>query len=1005
MPDSENGLSQVPKLGFFQRLKKRSLIKGITGGKYQQADPIFQTDPEVVEALMNRSPYNLRYLPKGVGLDYLAAHPEIIEKNPKNIRDMYLAEMPELFKHLSESQQIEMILVSRKYEFLKQLPPEKQKELLSGPTTHYVSVSKKDLWMIGGGGITFTAGSYGISSPDEQSGTLQVDPRFFYDKLHLFDEDIISEIVLKYSNDFNEKYRLSDNKEKNNAYFVARNFIEGITISNLPQETQLKLASIDNRLLSKLSPEALENFVGDNPLLLDFLPPNKKQSFITSHPELLAMLSSYEERKPYIGNPNFAKYIPTKYKSLRWTSYKGLDYDDVIKTAAGGYDSYFDLSYITDSVRNPDMLWEVSKTIPQALAITGITDRFTYFRKIDHVKQMLNQKIADSKIAEALERSNLFGYNLQYSQENLQKQLAVYKVLTDEKVLNRCNHDKIIEFIQNPNMQLLTDIVGETYGEQARKILESRPGLEFENIPNLRIFDEAIFENFGEGVIHNQLTYDTKFSILLADMANHPEKLQNYKKYERLTSGFFIENSAGNEAKYKAYLELADFISGLDEKEMTPERVKALKLVLSDKDFPETKLIPLKTIEDLDNYTQKRNEMYDEAAKKTTDPTKLKDIMSRRIFGMAYESRIEPNYTASTLSLNGMLHYYSIDNFLGDKRTYESDLFTPDELDMLELARIIDKIEDPKVLIQVYESLSGREDVLGPVEFEAIKQKIPEQYSKELVSQLLTPEKAHEMAQRGEQGISIDKGEDGVEVIRLHGADFKIMMNTMFGMNGYSGTNSGLKMPSGQTPDEIWKAFEQGCSTISTCLIEPNMLKSCAGNPSIINIGFCSLDPKLIIGMSHHDAHVSHMIGDPDPHFESPAVRMNYPEELIRKTAAQITGQESKDSTHEYNEVTSYRREQDPTKITSENHAGRIMPDYIVVYGKSNDYHRQLAKAFSKDGKPIPIIEIDTEAYYDRTYWRGYQKDEEHVMTDKKESPLVSDIKAVTEQSDDEPDR
>jgi hypothetical protein len=324
---------------------------------------------------------------------------------------------------------------------------------------------------------------------------------------------------------------------------------------------------------------------------------------------------------------------------------------------------------------------------------------------------------------------------------------------------------------------------------------------------------------------------------------------------------------------------------------------------------------------------------------------------------------------------------------------------------MLELARIIDKIDDPKVLMQVYESLSGREDVLGPVEFEAIKQKIPQQYSKELVSQLLTPEKAHEMVERGEQGISIDKGEDGVEVIRLHGADFKIIMNTMFGMNGYSGTNSGLSMPSGQTPDEIWKTFEQGCSTISTCLIEPNMLKSCAGNPSIINIGFCSLDPKLIIGMSHKDAHVSHMIGDPDPHFGFAAVRMNYPEELIRKTAAQITRQETKDSSHEYNEVTSYRREQDPTKITSENHAGRIMPDYIVVYGKSNDYHRQLAKAFSKDGKPIPIIEIDTEAYYDRTYMRGYQKDEEHVMTDKKESPLVSDIKAVAEQSDDEPDR
>lgn len=1003
MPD--NGLTQVPKLGFFQRMKKNSLIKHISAEKYQQADPIFQTDPEVVEALMSRSPYNLRHLPKGVGLDYLSKHPEVIEHCEKKLRDMYLEEMPELFKHMSESQQIEAIVVGKKYEYLKQLSPEKQKELLTSPTTHYVSVSKKDLWMIGGGGITFTAGSYGISSPDEQSGTLQVDPSFFYGKLDLFDEDVLIEIVSKYSKDYDKKYSNTNSDEKQKAYNTARRFFDGIVIKDLPPETQVKLASIDNRLLSKLSPEGLEAFVGNNPLLFDYLPRDKKHAFITSNPELIGALSSADEITPYLNNPNYEKYVPTKYRSFWLKKLQGLDHNDVIKIAAGGQDTYFLLSFITDSIRDPNMLWEISQAIPQALAITGITNSSTCFRKMDHVKRMLNQKIQDPKIAEVLERSNLFGYNLQYSPENLQKQLAVYKVLTDEKVLSRCNHDKIVEFIQNPNMQLLTDIVGETYGEQARKILESRPGLEFENIPNLRIFDEAIFENFGEGVIHNQLTYDTKFSILLADMANHPEKLQNYKKYERLTSGFFIENSAGNEAKYKAYLELADFISGLDEQEMTPERIKALKLVLSDIDLPETKLIPLKTIEDLDNYTQKRNKMYDEAAKKTTDPKKLKDIMSRRIFGMAYESSMDSVYRASSVSLSGMLHYYSIDNFLGDKRTYESDLFTPEELDMLELARIIDKIEDPRVLMQVYESLSSREDVLGPVEFEAIKQKIPEQYSKELVSQLLTPEKAHEMAERGEPGITIEKGEDGVEVIRLHGADFKIMMNTMFGITGSTGTNSGLSIPYGKDPAEIWKTFEQGCSTISTCVIEPNMLKSCAGNPSIINIGFCSLDPKLIIGMSHHDAHVSHMIGDPDPYFEFTSVKMNYPEELIRRTAAQITGQEAKDQSHEYNEVSTYRREQDPSKITSENNAGRIMPDYIVVYGKSTDYHRKLAKSFSKDGKPIPIIEIDTAAYYDRTYWRGYQKDEEHVMTDKEDSPLVSEIKDVTKQDNDGQDR
>ena len=253
------------------------------------------------------------------------------------------------------------------------------------------------------------------------------------------------------------------------------------------------------------------------------------------------------------------------------------------------------------------------------------------------------------------------------------------------------------------------------------------------------------------------------------------------------------------------------------------------------------------------------------------------------------------------------------------------------------------------------------------------------------------------MVQEGKDGIEMEHNEDGVDIIKLKGAEFKIMMHSMLGLDDGK-TNSGLAIPKGKKPEEIWKYFEDGCSTISTCLIEENILNSCGDFSNIINFGFCNIDPRLVIGMSHHDAHVSHERGDVDPYFKFGSVKMNYPEELLRKTAAQITGQEIKDTNHEYNEVTSYRREQDLQKITSENYGGRILPDYIVVYGESSDTHRRIAKALAKEGKPIPIIEIDREYYKDGKNWRAQQKDTQHQIDREEKSDFIKSIEDISQE-------
>ena len=330
-----------------------------------------------------------------------------------------------------------------------------------------------------------------------------------------------------------------------------------------------------------------------------------------------------------------------------------------------------------------------------------------------------------------------------------------------------------------------------------------------------------------------------------------------------------------------------------------------------------------------------------------------------------------------------MSRYYNLETFTSDERTQNSGMFTNDELDQLELATIIDKIDDPDVLKEIYSTLSSREDVIRPHEFSKIREKVPRQYSKELVDTLLTVDKAKEMIERGEEGISYSIDEDGIETIRLSGADFRLLVHTT-GLN-----NSNLSIGKNDDAAKIWNEFENGCSTVSACYIEPNVMSACA-NPEGFNFGFANVPEKQVIGMAPRDAHVEHTVRKINPEFLHRAVEYNYPEEMLRRTAAQITGIESKDLSHEYNEVTMFRREMEADKIENGSKGGKMMPDYLVVYGEVTDQQRMMAKNFMRDGKPLPIIQIDTKAYINNMEYRATYR--ENHKQDREKGNIVSDV-------------
>lgn len=229
-----------------------------------------------------------------------------------------------------------------------------------------------------------------------------------------------------------------------------------------------------------------------------------------------------------------------------------------------------------------------------------------------------------------------------------------------------------------------------------------------------------------------------------------------------------------------------------------------------------------------------------------------------------------------------------------------------------------------------------------------------------------------------------------------YGADFKVIEHSTR-LDGAGTNNSGISIPNNMPAGKIWRELEEGCSTISGCVIEANNMHSCDSIGSI-HLGFASVPAKQIVGMSPYDAHVSHSKRRIDPEFQYTGARFDYSEELLRKTAAQVEGIEGKDQTHEYNEATMMRMNVDASGIENYTSDGRIMPDYIIVYGSTTDYHKELAKQFGKDGKPIPIMEIHKEKYPDRSYMRAFQK-EDHTI-ERESGEALKNIKKMVESDD-----
>ena len=463
-----NDLIEKPKLSVFQRIRKFFLIRRINEEKYSKAPEYLKDDPEVIESLMSKSYSNLSFLSEERALEYLSQNPDIFKDLGKKLQDKYLPEKPELFKYAYDFQQKSIIFGESQYKYLRYLPIEEQLEFLTKPTNKFVTNLTQR--------VSYNTGIRFIESSVDSitggiSGTIETSPVFFADKLEYFDESVLFKALETQKEYFDERFQYSQNSEERKKYFDAERFFANLNLTNLPQELKIKIALIDNRLLDKLDNESLVKFVNNNPLILNLISNNKKIEIIKKNPSFIKLINDFDERKNIIDIcPETQKYVDYKYKSFM-NKQDIVNYDETIKLSVLGYDTYYSLSNITDSVRDSNELWEIAKTIPQALSITGITNDFTLGRKQEHIKKLFEAKISNPIILEAIKQSKYFGYHIE-NYKDMIANCSICKVLTDEKLLERCDANKVAEFVKNPSMKLMRELIIDTYGEKGEFLKE-----------------------------------------------------------------------------------------------------------------------------------------------------------------------------------------------------------------------------------------------------------------------------------------------------------------------------------------------------------------------------------------------------------------------------------------------------------------------------------------------------------------------------------------------------
>ena len=978
----ENGLVKK-ELNFFQRIRKSFYLRGMNAKKAKKYDSLpdyLKQDDDVINAVVSADENLINIVPVGSAKGILKQKTQLLNKI-HNIRvlNQVFNENPELIGDYESEETLKNIYnlvynhkLEGKREFIKHLSKELQMKLLTEFITYDDALpgESEQLFM-------------DLSNNSRKHGDFDIVKKY----LSEFSEDTILTLAI------NENLRIQKQKEERRRN-IPENKATSFDIQSLSEETQLKLLLISNDFDSKVSDKVMLKFVNGNPLLFYRLSDKLKQQMISENPELLAKM-------PHKFQGDYVENNPNAFKNSNLLSGFNIrcfkEPEKAIERIVfmGGL-SVKDKAKVTD-IRDNEYIWEMGQFDPELVTLYEVNymqQRHAYLVRnfYDHIIRATGENEL-TKYLESLLSTNGYNQNKLYTPEGINTINRIAKMILNDDIIKAVPGSTILDYAQNPSQEKLVEIIRTTYGETSAKILEDRPKISMDLIPNLYIFKPEVVNEIGIGAVHANLSYNMDpASGVLSEIARKPELMQLFKVFNETTQEIFPDTAVGLRDKLTSFIKCKELMKCIDFRNLTEKQKENLQIALMDSNKrleSESELLGFpKDLEDLENYTQKRNDLYDDAIKKEKDLGKLKQLISRRFFGLNYNPD-DHNIELSNPSVCGMVHFYNLGKFVNNPITLQSGRFSEEELDSLELLDIFTQIQETKILVELAQKLAKKENVINPITYRALQEKVPMQYNQKMVDALLTPEKAMKMVEDGVPGIEM-KEVDGVKVITLSGADFKLYVSNPF-MN-----NSGVGTITAEDLAKEWNEKENGISTFSGCVIDQGEVTSCV-NRGEYGLGFSNISPYQIVGMGITDIHISHDTRQISPDTtEGVAVSYDYPEEFMRRTARRLNIEDPyRDRAHKYDEMAALRVEKYLAKIKEGTFGGKILADYIFMNGTHIDYAVHQAK---KCGIKY-VFAYDEEKYRDIDRSRMLRKKAEENPP-RQETDFMKEIKTAVKGDD-----
>lgn len=467
-------------------------------------------------------------------------------------------------------------------------------------------------------------------------------------------------------------------------------------------------------------------------------------------------------------------------------------------------------------------------------------------------------------------------------------------------------------------------IIVNTYGDKAKKILESRKELDVYSINSLEIFDNRILDNFSEEFVHDLLSYNVRdFSTFLNIVKNEGE-FSLFKQYYDMVSNLLGKNVETIQKAISEFYYNKELLENINNKVLNEEQYTNLISILCG-----TKnQFDIKTIDELDNYNEIANKALLEEIDSTDD---IKGLILSNIFG------IDKNII---FDLNTL---YDMDQ--------SRNIMTDSEREIIECINFIINEEDLNKLKQLVNELIGKQGIRNPVTLQTAITKVKEHSIEILNSRLLSKGKLDTICSDKQKSDNLRKENiDGVDIYYFEGFSLKEIESGFIVHNANNANGRDFMKNEGQ----------EGMSTISARLYmdENTIIRQ---QPHYL---FSEIFSEDLIAYQEQDAGIAH----------PPKLVKSYSGYTLYNKAAL-----NKPLTKYENEVAFYRRVRNHDKRSAEKKDGRIKPSFIcIVNGKETpgsvkDIPKEKLEYAKKYN--IPIIVFKSARYQEKAYKESENKD------------------------------